>query len=131
MHPVITSPILPHPLPFTNTVVDPVVIAAACAGQGAPGNKCVVLLSPCLLIPVPLTFTLELHTSLRGVEQCGISASILFPLHTAGICFLRCYKCLQSIIPKCNLSMFFCCMAIPFGMMSSNHRMIMICTTHC
>jgi hypothetical protein len=44
---VIASPILPAPSPFTNTVVEPVVMGIACGGQGTPpGNKCTVLTSP-------------------------------------------------------------------------------------
>tara|TARA_B100000945_G_C19926882_1_gene387731 strand:+ start:172 stop:447 length:276 start_codon:yes stop_codon:yes gene_type:complete len=40
VQPDIPSPTLPHPLPFTNTVVLPVAIAAACGGHtGAGGGK--------------------------------------------------------------------------------------------
>ena len=57
VQPVIASPTLPQPLLFINTVVDPVVIGAACVGQGLPGNKCPVLLSPCRLIKMLLAYT--------------------------------------------------------------------------
>ena len=57
----VASPTLPHPLPFTNTVLLPVAIAAECGGHGSPGSRCVVLLSPCRETPIPLTKTLEEH----------------------------------------------------------------------
>ena len=71
------------------TVVDPVVIGAAWVGHGEPGSWCVVLLSPCLLIPVPFTVTLELNPSLFGAEQCVTSESTLLPLQIAGTFFLH------------------------------------------
>jgi hypothetical protein len=39
VQPVIASPTLPIPFPFTNTVVDPIVMAAAWDGHGLPGTK--------------------------------------------------------------------------------------------
>ena len=69
VQPVTLSPTLPHPFPLTNTVVDPVVIGFACSGQGAGGFLCNVFLSSCLLMPVPLTLTLLLRSSLKGTAQ--------------------------------------------------------------
>ena len=86
---VIASPTLPQPFPFIKTVVDPVVIGAAGVGHVETGSWCVVLLSPCLLIPVPFTVTLELNSSLFGVEQCVTSESTLLPLQIAGTLFLH------------------------------------------
>ena len=36
---LIPSPTRPQPLPFTLTVDEPELIAAACGGQGEPGNR--------------------------------------------------------------------------------------------
>jgi len=47
VQPLIPSPTLPQPFPFTNTVEEPAAIGAACEGHGTPGRRCVVLLSPC------------------------------------------------------------------------------------
>ena len=64
VHPVIPSPTLPHPNPFTFTVPEPAVIGAECDGHGDPGSKCPVLLSPCLDTAMPLTKTLLLPAAL-------------------------------------------------------------------
>jgi len=75
VQPVTPSPIRPHPFPLINTVVDPVVIGAACDGQGVPGNKCDVLLSSCLDIPMLFTNTSADPAALVIPEQCATSAS--------------------------------------------------------
>jgi hypothetical protein len=69
VQPEIASPILPTPLPFAKTVVDPVVIAAEWEGQGAPGSKCDVLLSSCRLTPMPFINTSEDFPCLVIPEQ--------------------------------------------------------------
>ena len=79
----ILSPTRPHPLPFTKTVLEPEAIGAACAGQGTPGNKCVVLLSPCHETPIPFAKTFEEPAALVMPLQCVTSASPI--LVTAGI----------------------------------------------
>ena len=83
VHPDIPSPTLPMPLKFTNTVELPVVIAAACAGQGLPGRRWTVLRSPCRLTGMLLTKTLPEPWALTIGEQWGISASPI--LVTAGM----------------------------------------------
>jgi hypothetical protein len=57
VHPDKESPTLPAPFPLTFTVEEPDAIGAACAGHGEPGNRCVVLLSPCLDQGMPFTNT--------------------------------------------------------------------------
>ena len=84
---MIPSPILPAPKLFTNTVVDPVAIGAACDGQGAGGSKCTVLTSLCLLQGMLFTNTLGEPTALVIPEQCGTSASPI--LVAAGTFFLH------------------------------------------
>jgi hypothetical protein len=46
VHPATESPTRPHPLPLTNTVELPAAMGATCPGQGLPGNRCPVLISP-------------------------------------------------------------------------------------
>mgnify|MGYP003627332561 FL=1 len=89
VQPDIASPILPQPFPFIKTVVEPVAIGAACDGQGEPGKRCEVLLSPSLDMPVPFTITLGLNADLFGTEQCDTSASTELPLHIAGTFYLH------------------------------------------
>ena len=50
-------------------------MGAECAGQGTGGNKCEVLLSPCLLIAIPLQNTLGEPSALAGVLQWVTSLS--------------------------------------------------------
>jgi hypothetical protein len=98
VQPLIPSPILPAPLSLTKTVDEPVAIGAACDGHGAPGNRCDVLLSPCLDHAILFTNTVGEPTALAGVEQCVTSASPI--LVAAGTFFL--HKLLQSFIPYCH-----------------------------
>jgi hypothetical protein len=55
------SPTLPQPNPLTLTVEEPDVIGAVCGKQSGGGlgfgNKCTELISPCLLIGIPLQKT--------------------------------------------------------------------------
>ena len=95
VQPVTASPTLPQPRPFIMTVVLPTVIGAACAGHGLPGNRCEVLLSPCLLTPSPFTITSKEWPSLTMPEQCVTSASVC--LVTAGTFDL--HQFLQFFIP--------------------------------
>ena len=83
VQPDIPSPTLPHPLPFTKTVELPLAIAAEWGGHGTPGFKCVVFLSPCREIGIPLQKTLGLPCALDIPEQWAASASPI--LVTAGI----------------------------------------------
>ena len=83
VQPDIPSPTLPHPLPLIKTVELPLAIAAEWGGHGAPGFKCVVFLSPCREIGIPLQKTLGLPCALDIPEQWAASASPT--LVTAGI----------------------------------------------
>jgi len=75
VQPLIPSPTLPQPLPFTKTVPLPLAIAAECGGHGLPGFKCTVFLSPCLETGIPLQKTLPEPCALDIPEQCAVSAS--------------------------------------------------------
>ena len=83
VHPDIASPTLPVPTLLVLTVVDPVAIGAACGGHGTPGNRCVVLLSPCLETGMLFAKTFGEPTALVMPVQCVTSASPI--LVTAGI----------------------------------------------
>ena len=91
MQPDSPSPILPHPFPFTLTVELPLDMEAECGGQGLPGFKCVVFLSPCRETGRPLQKTLPEPCALFIPEQWDTSASPT--LVTAGILtIIICYE---------------------------------------
>ena len=69
------SPTLPQPLPFTKTDPLPHDIEAECGGQGEPGFKCMLFLSTCREIGLPLAKTLPEPCALDIPEQWGESAS--------------------------------------------------------
>ena len=87
VHPDNPSPTLPAPFPLTKTEPEPDAIGAAWAGHGEPGNKCVVLLSPCLDQGIPLTKTSPEPAALVIPEQWATSASPI--LVAAGTFFLH------------------------------------------
>ena len=69
VHPLIESPIRPVPRLFGNTVGEPTAIGAAWGGQIGAGNKCVVLLSPCLETGILFAKTLGDPSALDIPEQ--------------------------------------------------------------
>jgi hypothetical protein len=69
VQPLIPSPTLPHPNPFTFTVLEPLVIGAACDGHGDPGKRCTVFLSVWRETGIPFAYTLPEAPDLTGVEQ--------------------------------------------------------------